>query len=201
MFSGIIEEIGKIRVAEETAGRRFEIEADFSSELALGESVCVSGVCLTVTDFSPKTFACFASKETLSVTALGALKSGSFVNLERSMKMGDRISGHLVYGHVDTTARLQSISGDNDSHVLTFSCHKKNRPLLISKGSVAVSGISLTLYELEPEAFRVMIIPHTWQHTNLKHLAVGDAVNIEFDMLSKMISEKLAAFQNENATT
>jgi riboflavin synthase len=196
MFTGIIESLGKIiSVKKEKGNVMFTIECDFANELKEGQSVAHNGVCLTVT--SPlsrgrgeggEAYTVTAVKETLSKTNLGKLKTGDKVNLERSLKVGDRLDGHFVQGHVDCTAEVKSITKEKGSHLFEFSIrHPSSRHLIIEKGSVCVNGVSLTVVEAKKSNFSVAIIPHTFTHTNFSSLKKGDEVNIEFDILGKYI--------------
>ncbi|MBL8991741.1 MAG: riboflavin synthase [Spirochaetia bacterium] len=194
MFTGIIESAGILdSVVDGETGKSFLVSAPFSSDLMIGESVAVDGVCFTVTEKRPEAFAFFASRETLGIANFSSKKKGDLLNLERSLKVGDRISGHFVYGHVDAQAKLVSIEKNGESRVLRFSVGREFHKYLVPKGSVALNGISLTVFEKNESGFGVMIIPHTWDKTNLHLLAAGDSVNIEFDFLGKYLENFHAA--------
>jgi len=192
MFTGIIENIGIIQDIKYKKGKEFSIKANFSNELKLGDSVSVNGVCQTVTAKFNDFFICYASEETLKVTNLNELNNNSKVNLERSLKLGDRLDGHFVYGHVDTTCILISKTSNNESFILKFKS-PKNHKYIVNKGSIAINGISLTVYQKDLDSFKVMVIPHTYNNTNLKGIKVNNKVNIEFDVLSKYIE----SFKND----
>ncbi len=192
MFSGIVEAVGRVREASASpAGRRLSIEAPFD-RLAIGESICVSGVCLTVTATSPGFFDADVSPETLRRSTLGRLGAGSEVNLERSLRLGDRLSGHLVFGHVDGIGRLIALRPEGESSLYEFEAAESVSRYLVEKGSVSVDGVSLTVFGCEDRRFAVAVIPHTAQVTTLGKLEPGAAVNLESDMIAKYI-EKLTA--------
>ena len=191
MFSGIVEAIGRVREAVKTsAGTRLAIEAPFEA-LVLGESICLSGVCLTVVDISREGFDVDVSLETLRRSKLSGLQSGSAVNLERSLRLGDRLSGHLVFGHVDGIGSLKSSSPDGDSLLCRFTAPATVARYLVEKGSVAVDGVSLTVFDCDDHGFSVSVIPHTAQVTTLGSLRPGEQVNLESDMIARYV-EKLA---------
>lgn len=192
MFSGIIEAVGRIRaVAAAGGGTRLTIAAPFAG-LALGESVCVSGVCLTAVAATADCFEVEVSPETLRRSKLQTLKAGDDVNLERSLRLGDRLSGHLVFGHVDGIGRLASVTPEGDSYLCRFEVPEAIFRYLVEKGSIAVDGVSLTVFGCEHHAFSVAIIPHTAIITTLGKLRPGDEVNLESDMIARYV-EKLAA--------
>jgi len=192
VFSGIVEAIGRVREAVTTAaGTRLAIEAPFEA-LVLGESICVSGVCLTVVDISRGGFGVDVSLETLRCSKLSRLHSGSAVNLERSLRLGDRLSGHLVFGHVDGVGTLASSTPDGDSLLCRFAAPETVARYLVEKGSVAVDGVSLTVFSCDDRGFSVAVIPHTAQVTTLGGLRPGDEVNLESDMIARYV-EKLAS--------
>jgi riboflavin synthase len=192
VFSGIIEAVGRVREASaRPAGKRLSIEAPFD-RLAIGESVCVSGVCLTVTATSPGFFDADVSPETLRRSTLGRLGAGSEVNLERSLRLGDRLSGHLVFGHVDGIGRLIAARPEGESALYEFEAAESVSRYLVEKGSVAVDGVSLTVFGCEDRRFSVALIPHTAQVTTLGKLEPGVTVNLESDVIAKYI-EKLTA--------
>ena len=191
MFSGIVEAVGRVREASASpAGKQIWIEAPFD-RLAIGESICVSGVCLTVTTTSPGVFAADVSPETLRRSTLARLGAGNEVNLEQSLRLGDRLSGHLVFGHVDGIGRLIALRPEGESSLYEFEAPQTVSRYLVEKGSVAVDGVSLTVFGCEDGRFSVAVIPHTARGTTLGKLAPGDAVNLESDMIAKYV-EKLA---------
>ena len=200
MFTGIVETTGKIiSLKKKKSNLELEIESSFVKELKIGQSVAHNGVCLTVEKINPskKNYAVTAIKETLSKTNLGKLKEGDEVNLERSLKVGDRLDGHFVQGHVDCTAEVKSIKKERGSWSFRFQVPGfRFQKLIIQKGSVCINGISLTVSAVEPVTsnlklltFSVAIIPHTFTHTNFNSFKVGTEVNIEFDILGKHIQK------------
>ncbi|MBI2962687.1 MAG: riboflavin synthase [Deltaproteobacteria bacterium] len=192
MFSGIVEAVGAIRRAEqEASGWRLWVGASLGA-LALGESVCVSGVCLTVVEAGLDAFAVDVSPETLRRSKLGQIRTGDAVNLERSLRLGDRLSGHLVFGHVDGVGRVLGITPEGASAIYRFEAPEAISRYLVEKGSVAVDGVSLTVFHCRERSFSVAVIPHTAHVTTLGRLRPGDAVNLESDMIARYV-EKLAA--------
>jgi riboflavin synthase len=191
VFSGIVEAVGRVReTSARSAGKQIWIEAPFD-RLAVGESICVSGVCLTVTALSPGLFAADVSPETLRRSTLASLGVGANVNLERSLRLGDRLSGHLVFGHVDGIGRLVALRPEGESYLYEFEAPQPVSRYLVEKGSVAADGVSLTVFGCADGRFSVALIPHTARVTTLGALAPGDAVNLESDMIAKYV-EKLA---------
>jgi riboflavin synthase len=192
VFSGIVEAVGRVRDAGTTAaGARLSIDAPFEA-LALGESVCVSGVCLTVVDGASGRFDVDVSLETLRRSKLSRLRSGKAVNLERSLRLGDRLSGHLVFGHVDGVGTLTSSTADGDSLLFRFAAPDTVTRYLVEKGSIAVDGVSLTVFDCDDRGFSVAVIPHTAHVTTLGNLEAGEEVNLESDMIARYVA-KLAA--------
>ena len=188
MFTGLIETVGRVSdIAAVPSGYRLRIRTTLSRELTPGESVAVNGVCLTVTAVEGDEWQADIGPETARVTTLGSMTPGQAVNLERSLRAGDRFGGHFVQGHVDSVGTIENVRRDGDAHWLTISFPGALAPMLISKGSVAVDGISLTVAALRDRQFDVMIIPFTWSHTNLSSVSVNDQVNIECDMLGKYV--------------
>lgn len=195
MFTGIIEECGSVAAIEPVqTGARLIVQAGFCRELKTGESIAVNGACLTATAVdkgaSRVTFDLLA--ETLRVTNLGDLEAGDPVNLERALAIGDRLSGHFVQGHVDSTSEILAYDPVGQDHRLEIAVPKEFARYLIYKGSVCIDGISLTVAELEEDRFTIWIIPHTAEVTNLRNTRVGKRVNLEFDMLAKYL-ERLHA--------
>lgn len=196
MFTGIVEEIGTLTTfKKEPHLVTFIIEAEKVLEgVTLGDSIAVNGVCLTVTAFSQKSFTVEIMPETLRKTALTDYQIGDFLNLERALRLDERLGGHLVSGHIDTTATLIVITPLEKVHELTFRLTQPHQGLMIPKGSIALDGISLTLMEVTPTEFSVGIIPHTLKMTNLGETKVGERVNIEFDMIGKFIHAQQDAY-------
>ncbi|MBL7715440.1 MAG: riboflavin synthase [Bdellovibrionales bacterium] len=196
MFTGIIEKTGRVRAIEKTESQamRIQVDADFSDVLT-GESVAVNGVCLTTTQAGRLDF--FVSLETLSKTALGNLKVGAKVNLERALLPTTRLSGHYVQGHVDGVGkflRSKTFQTPNGvSRELWFSVPAELSRYLVSKGSIAINGISLTINEIDEakNEFQVHIIPHTWENTQLSEIRDGDAVHLEVDVIAKYVEKML----------
>ena len=193
MFTGIIEQNGRIeKVEHEGSNVHFTVAASFADELQVDQSVAHDGVCLTVVEQTPRTYVVTAIQETMERTSLGQWKEGSVVNLERCTQLGGRLDGHLVQGHVDTTAQLKEIRDEDGSWVLHFSHGVHPEYVTVPKGSITVNGISLTVVDSHPDGFSVAIIPYTWEHTNLHTLRPGDAVNLEFDVIGKYVARLLS---------
>ncbi len=193
MFTGIVLGMGTIKQATPTAhGLRFAIQPDFTLEDPVeGESIAVNGVCLTATGFRADTFLADVSPETLSRTTLGTLRPGSRVNLERALRLSDRLGGHLVSGHVDTVATVGSRQPMGEFTVWEFSLNPALDRYIIEKGSIAIDGISLTVNSCSPGRFSVAIIPHTASLTTMGLRKPGDKVNIELDIIGKYIEKLL----------
>jgi riboflavin synthase len=188
MFTGLIEAVGRVAEVEHTAaGFRLSIGTVLASRLAPGDSLAVNGVCLTVVTTGADHVHCDVGPETARVTTLGALQKGEPLNLEQPMRPDGRFGGHFVQGHVDGTGRVARIREDGDAHWLTIAFAAGLAPYLIPKGSIAVDGISLTVAALAEGTFDVMIVPYTWEQTNLRSRGVGDAVNLECDMIGKYV--------------
>src|SRR5688572_5632807 len=189
MFTGLIETVGHVSgLASVPSGFCVRIRSGLAPQLTPGESVAVNGVCLTVTIVEGDEWQADIGPETARVTTLGLLRPEQAVNLERSMRAGDRFGGHFVQGHVDAVGTIDEVRRDGNAHWLTISFPPALAPLLIPKGSIAVDGISLTLAALRDRQFDVMIIPFTWSHTNLSSLCVTDHVNLECDMVGKYVA-------------
>ena len=191
MFTGLVELTGKVLSLEPRGeSARLIVEAPkIALELTLGESVAVNGCCLTVTDIADGTFAFDLLMQTLRVTSLGDLQTGSLVNLERAMRLGDRFGGHFVQGHVDDTLRIVDFSPHGQDHRLEVEFPSKHHGLVIPKGSICLDGISLTAADVTASSVTCWIIPHTAQVTHLHTKKAGDRVNVEFDMLGKHVRE------------
>ena len=189
MFTGIIESLGKITDLKVDRGNiDFTIESDISKELKVDQSVSHNGVCLTVTDTNNNTHTVTAVKETLDKSSLTNFSVNDFVNLERAMKLGERLDGHLVQGHVDGVAKCLGISVNDGSWIYKFEFDISNEMLLIEKGSICINGVSLTVFDIAENTFKVTIIPYTYDNTSFKTLKEGDIVNIEFDMIGKYLA-------------
>jgi len=198
VFTGIVVERGGLIADPEPSGQggvRLVIghSEEVGRRLEIGASLSVSGVCLTITELNDTRSTVELSPETLSRTNLGGLKQGSEVNLEPALRMGDALGGHMVQGHVDSTARLVDRRDLTDHRVLAFSIPPELAPYLVEKGSVTVDGVSLTISALLPDRFEVALIPHTLEVTTLSLLQPGDRVNLEVDVIAKYVQRMLAA--------
>ena len=201
MFTGLIEGTGKV-VKIESRGKdmRLSIEASFELEgLHKGESVAVDGVCLTVVFWEGRTFTVDVSQETLTRSTTGQRRLGDEVNLERALKLGDRLGGHLVNGHVDGRSRVTSLKKRGDSLIFEFEVDQGLARYLVEKGSVAVNGVSLTVNRCTEKTFQVNIVPHTAQVTTIGNLKVGDEVNIEVDIIAKYVERLVRSEQRNNS--
>lgn len=194
MFTGLITDVGRVRAVTSVGDRRIEIETSFPiAEIELGASIACSGVCLTAIEFGDNWFAVEASEETTSKTTVGDWQAGDAVNLERSLRIGDELGGHLVFGHVDGVAKIAERRTDGDSIRFSILAPDDLAPYIASKGSVALSGVSLTVNEVDGNRFGVNIIPHTADATTLGNLSAGDRVNLEIDMLARYVARQLEA--------
>lgn len=187
MFSGIVEVVGSVVSIDKTSDGDWRLLIDVQDmnieQLAIGDSIAVNGVCLTVIHYEKKIITFDVSNETLSCTSFSDLKEGSPVNLERAMRLSDRINGHLVSGHVDTSADIVELQEDGRSWRFTFKLEKEFLRYISHKGSVCIDGVSLTVNTVSNSGFSVNIIPHTLEHTLFKQYKLGSRVNIEVDML------------------
>jgi riboflavin synthase len=188
MFTGIIETTGIIKdVMTKGANTSFWIQSPISTQLKIDQSLSHDGVCLTVEELSGGLHRVTAIAETLKKTTLSSWQPGKEINLEQALRLGDRLDGHLVQGHVDCKVTCKKIRPKSGSLEMTFRFPSKYNRLIIEKGSVCLNGISLTAFEVKKKSFTVAIIPYTFEHTNLKHLKEGEEVNIEFDLLGKYL--------------
>jgi len=194
MFTGLVESLGTVRhVAPEGAGTLLTIEdAAIAKDLPLGASVAVNGCCLTVVSGDERSFSFQAGPETLKLTNLGELKIGSKVNLERSLRVGDRLGGHIVQGHVDGVGRIEKRDRQGEWEYVWFTCTHDLTKQMIRKGSITVDGVSLTLVDVEKDRFSVALIPHTMAVTTLGFKSAGDTVNLETDLFAKYVFNYLA---------
>ena len=189
MFTGIVESLGKItNINLEEGNVDFTIESSISKELKIDQSVSHNGVCLTVIDVKNDTHTVTAVKETLDKSSLKNFNEGDSMNLERAMKLGERLDGHMVQGHVDGVAKCIEVNLNEGSWIYKFEFDKNWQSLLIEKGSVCINGVSLTVFGINDNTFCVTIIPYTFENTSFKELKPGDLVNIEFDMVGKYLS-------------
>jgi riboflavin synthase len=193
VFTGIVETIGRIKRAEPTqkGGTQFVIETELARELAIGASLALNGCCLTVTGLDGSEIRFDLLGETLRRTNLGDLMEGHLINLERPMPANGRFDGHVVQGHIDTTARIELIEPVGSDHRVEVALPESFSQYIVFKGSVAVDGISLTVAELHADRFVLWIIPHTWQVTNLHQRKPGERVNLEFDLIAKYVERML----------
>lgn len=187
MFTGLIEKVGLHEGLRKGRTYRLTVKHDpWPDSLAVGESVAVQGACLTVVRFGESFFECDLLEETIQKTTLGVLKRGCLLNLERALRMGDRLGGHFVLGHVDGIGRLKKLSLKGADRILEIECGHELAKDIVSKGSIAVDGISLTVVNAEKSCFSVHVTSHTWQNTSLKERKNGDPMNIETDILAKI---------------
>jgi len=192
MFTGIVTHLGRIQRVEGSADRRLWIASALAyDQLPIGASVAHSGVCLTVVEKEAGAHLVEASAETLARTTLGDWGEGTAVNLETSLRLGDELGGHFVFGHVDAVAELLEIEPVGESWRLAVALPAELAPMVAVKGSIAVDGISLTVNAVHADRFELMIVPYTWEHTTLAERAVGDAVNLEVDMLARYVARQL----------
>ena len=189
MFTGIIENIALVKEIKKNGDNLiFTFESDLTSELKIDQSISHNGICLTVVNIIDNTYSVVAIKETVLKSSIKNWKVGDKVNLERAMKIGNRLDGHIVQGHVDQVGVCEKISEELGSWYFTFK-YEKSDNITIEKGSIAINGISLTVVDSQKNKFSVAIIPYTYNHTNFKNLNIGDTVNLEFDMVGKYISK------------
>ncbi len=202
MFTGLVE--GKGRILELIPkGKGFEItiESSFSlQDSKIGDSISVDGVCLTVVYLREKIFKAHLSPETISRTTFKVKKSGDFVNLERALKFGDRLGGHLVTGHVDGVGTLKKIQKQGDYFLFEVAIHHELSRYAVPKGSIAIDGISLTINEIFEDTLHLMIIPHTFEVTTLGLRKVGDLVNVEMDIIAKMVYQFTKPYASQGTT-
>lgn len=190
MFTGIIETLGIVKdLSIDNNNIHFTVESSLTESLKIDQSVAHNGVCLTVVAIKDNTYTVTAIKETLDKTNLRNLKKGDSVNLERAMKLGDRLDGHIVQGHVDQTAICTNCKTIDGSWIFSFEYDAAYKNITIEKGSITVNGVSLTVLDSGTNTFSVAIIPYTFEHTTFKSLNKGDSVNLEFDVLGKYISK------------
>lgn len=202
MFTGIIEVVGEVAEVKPTsAGLRLRLSTGLWPELNPGDSLAVNGVCLTVVSADADGVHMDVSPETIRVSALGSLKRGSAVNLERPLLASARVDGHFVQGHVDATGTIEEVRRDGDSWWMTVKYPPSMAALLVRKGSIAVDGISLTVAGVDDKRFDVQVIPFTWSHTNLRLIKTNDLVNLEFDLIGKYVLRALEATKDGRRKT
>lgn len=189
MFTGIIEAMGVVReVVREGGNLRLTLSSPFTDQLKIDQSLAHNGICLTVVDINGSDYTVEAIAETVYRTNIADWHVGNEVNLERAMKLGDRLDGHIVQGHVDQTAICTAMESDNGSWRFTFEYDEGQENITIPKGSITVNGVSLTVVDSAPGTFSVAVIPYTYENTTFKHLGVGSKVNLEFDVIGKYVS-------------
>ena len=192
MFTGIIESIGKVKnIEKDGKNYHFTFQSDISKNLKIDQSVAHNGVCLTVTSQNNMEHQVTAIYETIQKTNMNSLKIGSLVNLERCLKIGDRLDGHMVQGHVDDTVVCTKINEEDGSWRIGFEGENLNEKLIVDKGSICINGISLTVAKINKNFVEVAIIPYTFENTNFKQLKINDKVNIEYDILGKYILKNI----------
>ena len=190
MFTGIIETLGEIKALRKDGGNvHITIASTVTDELKIDQSVAHNGVCLTVIAINKNEYTVTAIQETIDKTNLSEWKTGDFVNLERAMKLGDRLDGHIVQGHVDQIGMCKSIQEANGSWYFTFEYDPVLNNLTIEKGSITINGVSLTVVNSLTNEFSVAIIPYTYEHTNFKNFKIGTIINLEFDVIGKYVSK------------
>jgi riboflavin synthase len=195
MFTGIIESFGTIQqITHDGSNVHFDLHSSLVSELKIDQSLAHDGVCLTVVEVTPETYRVTAIDETIRKTNLSGWKVGKKVNLERCMPSNGRFDGHIVQGHVDQTGLVKRISDENGSWIFDFEYDQSTGNLTVEKGSITINGTSLTCFNSGPGKFSVAIIPYTFEHTNFHQLAVGDLVNLEFDVVGKYIARILKGY-------
>lgn len=198
MFTGLVETVGAVQdvFRRSTKGLYVYVSAPFG-DIKVGDSICVSGVCVTVADMRSGQFGFFVSSETLRRSKFSSVSSGTYVNLERSLRAGDRFGGHIVQGHVDEVGRVRSVERIGEESEVSVITSGKWDSLIVEKGSIAVDGISLTVARCCPKMFSVSVIPHTAERTTLERLRSGDPVNLEFDVVAKYIAKGLELYLPE----
>ncbi len=193
MFTGIVTDLGRVRAVSPAGDTRIEISTGYDpATIAIGASIACSGACLTVIETGADWFAVMASAETMARTTLGSWRPGMTVNLERSLKMGDELGGHLVSGHVDGIGTVARIVPEGDSHRVTIEMPGELAGFVAEKGSIAVDGVSLTVNDVDSRQFGVNIIPHTWDVTRFGHLHPGATVNLEIDLIARYVARLLS---------
>ena len=189
MFTGIIETLGRVeKIEKDRENINFTIQTNITHELKIDQSIAHNGVCLTVVAISGKNYVVTAIKETLDKTNLGHLSENDLLNIERAMKLGDRLDGHIVQGHVDQTAVCTEISENDGSWIFTFVYDANANNITIEKGSVTINGVSLTVVDSKKNQFSVAIIPYTYTHTGFSKFKKGTVVNLEFDVIGKYVA-------------
>ena len=192
MFTGIIKSVGKVaKIKDLEGGKEIDIATDFAKEVQVDQSISINGVCHTATACDDQSFTVQTVEETLRKTNIGDLTEGALVNLERSLRADQLLDGHIVQGHVDTTATISDIEREGTDWLFTFDYPAEYSNLIVGRGSIAIDGISLTVANESRNTFQVAIIPYTYEHTNLRGKEAGDTVNLEFDILGKYVVKYL----------
>jgi riboflavin synthase len=192
MFTGIVETTARVReVSMEGSNKVFWLETSLASELKVDQSLAHNGVCLTVEEIRGDVYRVTAVEETLRKSSLGSWVTDTIVNLERSLTLSSRLDGHFVQGHVDDTATCKGITENDGSREIEFRFSKKFAALVVEKGSIAINGVSLTVFNVGKRSFTVAIIPYTFEHTNFRLLKKGDVVNLEFDLIGKYLQRAI----------
>lgn len=192
MFTGIVEALGSVAALREEGGNlHITLRSELAPELGIDQSVSHNGVCLTVVALKDDTYSVTAVQETLQKSNIGSWQLGDNVNLERAMKIGDRLDGHLVQGHVDTTARVTKIEEEDGSWRFSFVFEPHKERVVVEKGSVSIDGVSLTVVNASEDGFEVAIIPYTYEHTRFKDYRIGSMVNLEFDIIGKYVARMM----------
>ncbi len=199
MFTGLIEEVGKLKnIQSKVGGLEITVEAEkVLEDSKVGDSIAINGICLTITEIGEHQFKFDVSQETINRSNIKYLKIGDYLNLERALRLSDRLGGHIIQGHVDTTGRIHSIIPKGEHTEFQISFPEEYKKLVIPKGSIAIDGISLTINEIKGNIISLNIIPHTIQSTNLQFRKQNDIVNIEFDILGKYVLNILESERKE----
>jgi riboflavin synthase len=198
MFTGIIETLGRIKtIKKEQDNIHISISSDITNELKIDQSVAHNGICLTVVAIENDSYTVTAIKETIEKTNLGHWNTNDFVNLERAMRLGDRLDGHIVQGHVDQIGKCIKVKNANGSWYYTFEYDSSLNNITIEKGSITVNGVSLTVVNSKRNEFSVAIIPYTYEHTNFHAIKEGSVINLEFDVIGKYVARMLGSNQED----
>jgi len=192
VFTGIIEALGNVEALQEGGNLHITLRSDLAPELAIDQSISHNGVCLTVVGLKDDTYTVTAVQETLQKSNIGSWQLGDNVNLERAMKIGDRLDGHIVQGHVDTTAWVTKIEEEDGSWRFSFAFDPQKERVVVEKGSISVDGVSLTVVNASEDSFDIAVIPYTYEHTRFKEYRIGSIVNLEFDIIGKYVARMMS---------
>jgi len=199
MFTGLVEAVGVVQSVSKRGARSLHVVVSSPfDDTNVGDSICISGVCVTVTDLGPGEFGFFVSSETLRRSRFASISAGTHVNLERAVRAGDRLGGHIVQGHVDEVGKVLSFERKGEESLLSIGHSGEWDSLVVEKGSIAVDGVSLTVADCRSGRFSISIIPHTLEHTTLNGMKVSDPVNIEFDVVAKYVAKGLQSYLPES---